>query len=391
MIDCSLSKRKLYSWIVFLALLQSGIWYGGLANLIPTSLLTQWNRITLVFSVVLIILCITKKRYINTVTVLLILYKVLFLFSTYINGRPLEIVEFSRYLCIILAFEYFEDEMDVIISPVMLIFEILIYYNFITLLSTKPDLYGAYYTALGYDNAAPPYLMVAFMVAICYWIEKRKKLRPILLIVVIHATLLITMVSTGLIAIAVVDILICIYLVKKINFSYFKTYCIYMIVTFAIVVCRIQNIFSFIIVDMLGKDLTFTGRTHDWDLVFSMIPQKLLLGHGIMDQATEKMILGDVYTHNAVLEQLFRGGLLALLLFVMIVYFVSNASKYCDNVAQKKIGFLICVMCGFWVISLTEVIFEGYIFYCGLALFFHFSKFWTQRSGESDIHNYTSI
>lgn len=378
MLGFKVSMKKIFSLIVILVVLQSGLWYGGLADLIPEVLLNQWNRLSLVFSIVLVILCFTRKRYINTATMLLILYKLTFILSTYINGRPVELTDFTRFMCVVLAMEYFEEELDSLISVLMLICELMIYYNFMTL-STGPDLYGAYYTALGYDNAAPPYLLTAYLVAVCYCIEKRKYIRSSIMILVIHLTVLITMVGTGLVAVFFVDILVIWNLLKKIESSYLKSYCVYMVVTVAIVVCRVQSIFSVIIVDILGKDLTFTGRTRDWNLAFKLIPRKFLFGYGIMNQSTEKMILGDVYTHNAVLEQLFRGGIISLLFFIAIIYYVSNANRYGNKISKYKSSFLMCVMCGFWVISLTEVVFESVIFYCALMLYFHYTKYWSQN------------
>ena len=256
----------------------------------------------------------------------------------------------------------------------MLVCELMVYYNLATL-SVGPDLYGAYYTALGYDNAAPPYLLVAYFVAICFALEKRKYIRTIILVVAIHATLLITMVGTGLVAVFFVDILLIWNLIKSIKLTLIKTYVINIIFTFFIVVCRIQNLFSFIIVDMLGKDLTFTGRTRDWDLAFELIPQRLLLGYGSMNQATEKIVLGDAFTHNGLLEIVFRGGIIALFIFTMAIYFVSKVERFVGEESKNKSRFLLCVLCGYWIMSVTEVVFEGVAFYCALMLYFHYIKF----------------
>jgi len=45
MLDFTITKRKLSSFIALLAFLQAGLWYGGLADLIPVALLNQWNKI----------------------------------------------------------------------------------------------------------------------------------------------------------------------------------------------------------------------------------------------------------------------------------------------------------------------------------------------------------
>ena len=176
--------------------------------------------------------------YINIATTLIVLFKVILILSTYINGRTVDEVEFTRFLCIVLSLEYFEDELDSIVTVLMLVCELMVYYNLVTL-SVGPDLYGAYYTALGYDNAAPPYLMAAYLVAICFALEKRKYIRTIILIVAIHATLLITMVGTGLVAVFFVDILLIWNLIKSIELTLIKTYVINIIFTFFVVVCRI--------------------------------------------------------------------------------------------------------------------------------------------------------
>ena len=374
MLDFTITKRKLSSFIALLAFLQAGLWYGGLADLIPVALLNQWNRLTLIFSVILVFLCIARKREINVATTVIVLFKFIFILSTYINGRTVDEVEFTRFLCIVLSLEYFEDELDSIITVLMLVCELMVYYNLATL-SVGPDLYGAYYTALGYDNAAPPYLLVAYFVAICFALEKRKYIRTIILVVAIHATLLITMVGTGLVAVFFVDILLIWNLIKSIKLTLIKTYVINIIFTFFIVVCRIQNLFSFIIVDMLGKDLTFTGRTRDWDLAFELIPQRLLLGYGSMNQATEKIVLGDAFTHNGLLEIVFRGGIIALFIFTMAIYFVSKVERFVGEESKNKSRFLLCVLCGYWIMSVTEVVFEGVAFYCALMLYFHYIKF----------------
>lgn len=226
MLNFTITKRKLSSFIALLAFLQAGLWYGGLADLIPVALLNQWNRLTLIFSVILAFLCIARKREINIATTLIVLFKVILILSTYINGRTVDEVEFTRFLCIVLSLEYFEDELDSIVTVLMLVCELMVYYNLVTL-SVGPDLYGAYYTALGYDNAAPPYLMAAYLVAICFALEKRKYIRTIILIVAIHATLLITMVGTGLVAVFFVDILLIWNLIKSIELTLIKTYVLF--------------------------------------------------------------------------------------------------------------------------------------------------------------------
>lgn len=346
------------------------LWYGGLADIIPVALLNYWNLIQMGVTIVELILCAANKR-ISSVALMLIFYKVSLLFSTLLNGRPVDTVEFSRYLGLILFIELFRDDLKTIISVMMLIFEIMIYYNLFTCIQNGPDLFGAYYGALGYDNGFPPYLLAGYFILCLYYEQSKSWLRPAALWIAIHATLFITFSATGIMGIVVVDFLILLYYIKSWKITLFKSYLILLSVEIAIVLLRIQNVFSYIIVNLLGKDLTFTGRTKDWDRAMEMIPQKLFFGHGMMDQATEKSILGDTFCHNGILEQLFRGGIIYFLIFALIIVLVSmNVKNVESNAIQKGIF----VVCGFWTLSITEVVLEGIMLSMVLELIFAIGK-----------------
>lgn len=91
---------------------------------------------------------------------------------------------------------------------------------------------------------------------------------------------------------------------------------IYIVSFFAIVILRVQHLFSFIIVDILHKDLSFTGRTSIWDQALQAFATNPVLGTG-----------KDVFTvngqkissaHNMLLETLVQGGILGLSSFLMM-------------------------------------------------------------------------
>ena len=86
MLNFTITKRKLSSFIALLAFLQAGLWYGGLADLIPVALLNQWNRLTLIFSVILAFLCIARKREINIATTLIVVYLLIGIFCNIGNN-----------------------------------------------------------------------------------------------------------------------------------------------------------------------------------------------------------------------------------------------------------------------------------------------------------------
>ena len=67
---------------------------------------------------------------------------------------------------------------------------------------------------------------------------------------------------------------------------------------YGIVLLRLQNIFSFIIQNILGKDLTFTGRTRIWDNAIEFIKARFIIGYGKETGAVIASKLGDIkFTH----------------------------------------------------------------------------------------------
>ncbi|MFR3202482.1 MAG: O-antigen ligase family protein [[Clostridium] leptum] len=62
----------------------------------------------------------------------------------------------------------------------------------------------------------------------------------------------------------------------------FRNYLILNILLFfVIVIFRMQNLFAFLIEDILHKNLTLTGRTVIWDRTLELIGEKPILGHGV--------------------------------------------------------------------------------------------------------------
>jgi O-antigen ligase len=68
----------------------------------------------------------------------------------------------------------------------------------------------------------------------------------------------------------------------------------------------VQNLFSFIIVDLLQKDLSLTGRTNIWEIGLRGFNQEPLFGKGFNSMTID----------NGLIQILFVGGLLSLLFFL---------------------------------------------------------------------------
>jgi O-antigen ligase len=163
------------------------------------------------------------------------------------------------------------------------------------------------------------------------------------------------------------DLLIAAGLLLNLKLKLINGFLLFLLTNIAIVFLRIQNLFSFVIVDLLHKDLTFTGRTSAWDSAIIKISNKFLLGYGNMGQEQESRLIGDVYCHNALLEILFRGGIIRLIFFGLIILLISKkTNNYLDNRLFQNLVFCVCIL---WIISITESVLITsiiYVMFCGL-------------------------
>lgn len=351
-----LSKRKSLINILVFIIMQLAIWHGGLAEVIPVALLDMWNPLQMGSTVLLVVIFLANNRIPNKVSAILISMKVLVSVVAILNMHIVDVVEICRYIALILAIDFFYEEFDQLIKIFMLILEFLVYYNLIDLLNTQKDIYGVFYSALGYDNDFTKYMLVAYFVAMLYSLVTGKKIRSICLIVGVHITLFYAGVGTGMVSLIIMDILLLGRSLRLFNVTILQTFILYLIAEISIVFLKVQNLFSFIIVDLLGKDLTFTGRTNLWDNAIQKILVHPIIGYGDMDQLTEHLVLGDVYCHNGFLELLFRGGGIQLVMFIMLIIILDKATKrYFD---PKTISICAVAFSGIWVTSITESIYQ---------------------------------
>ena len=364
----ALKSKKLTNCIIFV-IAQLSFWYPGLAKVIPGILFRTWNALLMLSVVFLIGLYLINKRIPNIVTMMLFILEGWTYLSTYINNGEINIVSLSRKMAIFLLVDFFSDEFESIVSIIMIVFEIMIYYNLYTCIITGPDLYGAYYGALGYDNGFTIYLLAAFFWGILYQHITGNKFRALLLIFAVHATAFYTWIGTGIIALLVVDFLIIAYYFIGFRITLLKTYMIYVIAEIAIVLVQVQTWFSFIIVDLLHKDITFTGRTAIWDHALKLIPKKLIYGYGVMTQEKEVLLLGDIYSHNGLVEQVLVGGLGYWILFLLLIFIVSTEVEMCEQ--NSLVPCMIFIMASFFVAAITENTFN-YILNLLLSIMFIF-------------------
>lgn len=137
---------------------------------------------------------------------------------------------------------------------------------------------------------------------------------------------------------------------KKKEFSIYKFFNIYIIAFFGIVIFRLQNIFRWLIVDVLKKDLTFTNRTIIWDKIIALIKNKPILGYGSEPASVINHKLGSIHwthAHNTFLDIVYKSGFVGLGAFLGLLYCSFRninkikEKKYCSIIT---IGLFCCLI-----------------------------------------------
>lgn len=213
-------------------------------------------------------------------------------------------------------------------SVVYHIYFLLILINFVVLLIfpggiAGDDYYHNAYNFLGKDNGLAVAVMVPLMAISCiYSAFRRKKLTfsALLMLAMISATVLITWSATGVVAWFVMIAYI-LFVYRGRLTKYFNSYALFatfVVLQILIVFLRLQDYFAFIIEDILGKSITFTGRTEIWDMIYPIILQSPVIGHGLYE-GYGLVVWHDkyMYAHNAVLEILTQSGVIGLILFAI--------------------------------------------------------------------------
>ena len=112
---------------------------------------------------------------------------------------------------------------------------------------------------------------------------------------------------------------------------------------------------------LIGKDATFTHRTEIWAAVFASIKNHLLFGFGLSDSvmhlelgmATRSAYMANIgHVHNVVLEFLFRGGLLAVAIFVLFLFYPIK------SMSQNKTTKIAQLLCGLFLLLWLTCMFE---------------------------------
>lgn len=139
-------------------------------------------------------------------------------------------------------------------------------------------------------------------------------------------------------------------------------YIFFTVVTLATTGMLENGYIQYVVEDVLGKDMTFSGRVFIWVVVLSGILDSPLLGHGMRDTGDLFTIYvpmpnrppyqGTFSAHNQILQFLYEGGFLSLIFVLLCVSKVSKLLKDCTDI--KLASFFKCVLIAWLIMVMGE-------------------------------------
>ena len=325
----------------------------------------QIYKIWQYISCCLIFILYIKESKISKFWIILLLYKLIILISTYINPNGemfYSIQNMIQILALCSIIEYLiNKKLHIEMFKVLnFIFQVLVYMNLLTMILYPNGLYFSLYSnnwLLGYDNLHIVTFIPAMTFAvICSYFKKNKiDLYTICFLLICNISVFIRMSANSLVCIIIFDLLLLISKKNILNNAFFKlkNYVIFYIIFFySIIIYRIQNSFKWIIVDVLNKDLTFSGRTYIWDKVMDYVKKQPIIGYGVENTTIRTIKNGSIsatHSHNHVLEVLYQGGYVGLVLFCTLMYLVikeirKNSKNYTTKIISIAIACFIIMM-----------------------------------------------
>ncbi len=283
---------------------------------------------------------IRRKKAPSKIMVMITLYSVSLMLSTFLSDGPLmaAVREGFSYMALFALSEILlSKSLNMFLRVITPILNLLIIINFATLLIWPKGMYRSYVGSmelfntgnnwiLGYDNAFIAYVLPAFLFSLISYLYVRptffSKIKALIISAICIYTIFSRWHATGVVCMVVfIPVALLIFMDKLPAIANAKTYLWgNVVVFFSFVIFRIQELFSYIIKELLDKDLTFSGRIGVWDLSLKSFYEAPLFGYGI--EALSKTIarISINSSHNQYLWIIYRGGLVHFLPFMGMVF-----------------------------------------------------------------------
>lgn len=302
------------------------------------------GRFATVYVLLLIFLMKGKKYRPGKFVIYFGIMEAVLAFSTFWNGgyslTSFLMNEVTGISFIVLLDYMFATDGKKTVSVLTAHYEILIYGNFMTVFLFPQGLYnlgtGRNYWLLGQVNQIILYILPGIMLSLlreCYVLKKERPGLRFWLLMLISTVMSVKVWSaTSIVGLALFLALIFAGEVWKIQIDVKWGILLSLAVFAAFVLFRIQDVFSWFIVNVLHRNLTFSTRTTIWDQALNCIKEKWFLGYGeeTLERAVERF--GYMTPHNRYLYMMYQGGSILTAVFGCMMYSGRNMlQRFCET------------------------------------------------------------
>lgn len=310
-------------------------------------------------------------RYIN-IFVVFSIYSLWIFISTYLNHGDIYNAAITGVYCT--GFIYLLKELLIrfgsktvsILNRLLIVlagFNMLLVLFFPNGITTGNDYISTAYHLMGTKNSSTPFMILTVLTSFMVYEFNKSGILLFLKLIVIGIGVMLMKSGTSILVIVVMILLFYINKIKSCNqrndifFNGKWLVILASVITIGVVFFNAQSMFRWLIVGILQKDLTLSGRTDTWSIAIQQYINNPIIGYGY-----GHMITGHYYAHNLILELLVTSGLMgcaAYLYCFLIIYksYVCNRKYYNFKVLDSVVG------CGLVALIIANIG-EAFIFNC---------------------------
>ncbi len=346
-------RHNRYVWIMLVLLTLPHLNPGYLNQIYAADFAINCCRV--ISSVLILGWMLFIRRRISPIAVLIGIQQGYLLFITLVSHGAVRdgIIIVSSILSVVLLYDLAHDEGKFFLSSQLFCFEIVIYINLITeilfpdtlylpqITARSLDVHNSDYWFLGFRNVHSQYYIPALMIAFLYKLETKNRIRTYVLTAAVFISAILAWSGGVLVALFGMAGIYILFRNRIKIFHYFSYWIIHILFFVFVILLKMQNLFKWLIDGILGKWRSMEVRMSLWDTYLKeYIPKKFICGYGIELSITRQQKVNINWAgtaHNQLLEIMYQGGIINLLLFAAIIIIAGkNVYRY-RNTEESKI------------------------------------------------------
>ena len=243
--------------------------------------------------------------------------------------------------CSIVAYMFDRKNYRNCLKYLIVILEVLVTLNLITVILFPDGLYRIYGFNMGYSNAA--YLLghrnnavdMIPLIGFCILkdlLDKTNFSRDTIYSLVISLITSVMTWSANALLCIVFEVFAILFIIAKRKFKLFNIWFMFLtsaLISTLLIMVRYQERYAELLVNVLHRDVTLSSRSFLWDRALRWIPQSPIIGFGVEAQEIFYPKIGHMSScHNYFLDYLYQGGIVLLITIVILMLLLTKEHSY---------------------------------------------------------------